>query len=70
MNSYPHMCRDGHVEIGHSDAKNEELCPLCHAMSALYQIEHDAGRSGPLDQVEALNKIAASAKRAIAKLKD
>lgn len=28
MKSYPHMCRDGHLEIGHADSENE-LCPLC-----------------------------------------
>lgn len=27
---YPHMCRDGHVEIGHSDSDNG--CPLCAAL--------------------------------------
>jgi len=27
--SYPHMCRDEHQEIGHSDQKDDELCPLC-----------------------------------------
>jgi hypothetical protein len=29
-NSYPHMCRDEHEQIGHSDSENER-CPLCRA---------------------------------------
>ena len=28
MSTYPHMCRDGHVEIGHRDSE-DEMCPLC-----------------------------------------
>lgn len=32
MNSYPHMCRDGHEEIGHHDSEHEE-CPLCRALA-------------------------------------
>ena len=32
-NSYPHMCRDEHVQIGHSDSENER-CPLCRANDA------------------------------------
>jgi len=28
--TYPHMCRDGHPEIGHSD-NSSEMCPLCRA---------------------------------------
>lgn len=27
-NVYPHMCRDEHIEIGHSDSESE-LCPMC-----------------------------------------
>jgi hypothetical protein len=27
---YPHMCRDGHEEIGHRDSENE-MFPLCRA---------------------------------------
>jgi hypothetical protein len=27
-NSYPHMCRDDHQQIGHSDSENER-CPVC-----------------------------------------
>jgi len=33
MNSYPHMCRDGHVEIGHSDSEHE-MCPMCRVLAA------------------------------------
>jgi len=34
INSYPHMCRDGHIQIGHADSEHEQ-CPLCRAMAAL-----------------------------------
>lgn len=27
---YAHMCRDGHVMIGHNDSEHEQ-CPLCRA---------------------------------------
>ena len=30
----PHMCRDGHVEIGHSSDK--EMCPVCEARGLFY----------------------------------
>ena len=26
---YPHMCRDGHPEIGHADNGEDERCPVC-----------------------------------------
>ena len=29
--SYPHMCRDGHIEIGHADSEHER-CPLCRVI--------------------------------------
>lgn len=29
---YPHMCRDGHQEIGHRDSEHE-MCPLCRALA-------------------------------------
>lgn len=32
MNYYPHMCRDGHQQIGHSDSENE-MCPLCREIA-------------------------------------
>ena len=32
-NSYPHMCRDGHAQIGHST--EDEMCPVCKAESLL-----------------------------------
>ena len=38
--SYAHMCRDGHVQIGHNDSSSE-LCPLCRVQSAL-TIAHGA----------------------------
>ena len=34
MNSYPHMCRQDHIEIGHSDSEHEQ-CPLCRAIALL-----------------------------------
>lgn len=33
MRSYPHMCRDGHAEIGH--AENSGDCPMCDRIAAL-----------------------------------
>lgn len=35
---YPHMCRDGHVEIGHADSENER-CPLCRVLDAANEME-------------------------------
>ena len=34
MKPFPHWCRDGHEEIGHSDSEHEQ-CPLCRANSDL-----------------------------------
>lgn len=42
MASYPHMCRDDHIEIGHAYSGDDERCPLCQAMSALQQIRDEA----------------------------
>lgn len=42
MASYPHMCRDGHIEIGHSDSGDDERCPLCQTIAALEQIRDEA----------------------------
>jgi len=36
--TYPHMCRDGHPEIGHSD-NSSEMCPLCRARAADYPLD-------------------------------
>ena len=38
MKSYPHMCRDEHVEIGHAD-NSGELCPLCRANGRIESLE-------------------------------
>jgi hypothetical protein len=38
MNNYPHMCRDGHVEIGHAD-NSFEMCPLCRETSRVEALE-------------------------------
>lgn len=35
MNSYPHMCRMDHEEIGHRDSNNER-CPLCRCIDERY----------------------------------
>lgn len=45
MFTYPHMCRDGHVEIGHGDSEHE-LCPLCQLLAevARLQQERDAAQ--------------------------
>ncbi len=57
MNAYPHMCRSGHVEIGHADSEHEQ-CPLCRAnareallMEAL-QFLVDASQGPPLAGTE------------------
>ena len=42
-NSYPHMCRDGHERIGHSDSEHE-MCPLCRARA-----ERDEARRKALE---------------------
>jgi len=31
---YPHMCRDGHQQIGHRDSEHE-MCPLCRALAKI-----------------------------------
>lgn len=36
--SYPHMCRDQHIQIGHNDSGDDERCPLCRALDGLEQI--------------------------------
>lgn len=32
INYYPHMCRDGHQQIGHRDSEHE-MCPLCREIA-------------------------------------
>lgn len=32
--SYPHMCRDDHIQIGHKDSEHE-MCPLCRTIAFL-----------------------------------
>lgn len=39
QNTYPHMCRDGHQQIGHSDSEHEQ-CPLCRALDAAKALRH------------------------------
>ena len=36
--TYPHMCRDGHQEIGHRYSGNDERCPYCRAIDLLLWI--------------------------------
>ena len=38
VNSYPHMCRDGHETIGHSDGEHE-MCPLCRALAEIERLK-------------------------------
>ena len=38
MQSYPHMCRSDHVEIGHADSSSE-ICPLCRAHDRIAELE-------------------------------
>lgn len=38
MRQYPHMCRDEHQEIGHSDSEHER-CPLCRAIDRASEAE-------------------------------
>jgi hypothetical protein len=52
-NSYPHMCRDEHPQIGHSDSEHE-MCPLCRAI---------AERNGLAALVLTLNALACYDKR-------
>lgn len=33
--SYAHMCRDGHIQIGHNDSADDEMCPLCRLLYAM-----------------------------------
>ena len=64
---YAHMCRDGHLQIGHNDS-TDELCPMCHAVSALNHIAELAGRGGPQSAIAALNEIERRAKATLRKL--
>lgn len=41
MNTYPHMCRDEHEEIGHRDGEHE-MCPLCRANARIAELEEAA----------------------------
>lgn len=40
MNSYPHMCRDDHEEIGYSDSEHER-CPLCRTEDHVTDLAED-----------------------------
>jgi hypothetical protein len=45
MNSYPHMCRDGHPEVGYSH-EEQEMCPVCFMRAKM-----DALREGARERV-------------------
>jgi hypothetical protein len=47
MSHYPHMCRDGHAEIGHSDSESE-MCPLCVSNAKLAEAEREIAAFGNL----------------------
>lgn len=63
---YPHMCRDGHVQIAHSESEHEQ-CPLCRAMAALVKIK-ELPESDDVSgcMAEDMAGIAANALRSIA----
>lgn len=42
INTYPHMCRDGHQEIGHRDSEHE-MCPLCKAEAEIARLRAGMG---------------------------
>jgi xanthine/CO dehydrogenase XdhC/CoxF family maturation factor len=37
--TFPHMCRDGHVEIGHRDSESEQ-CPVCVLLTVVDDLAH------------------------------
>ena len=39
--SYPHMCRDGHQQIGHLDSEHEK-CPLCRAAAEIDRLTQES----------------------------
>jgi hypothetical protein len=65
---YAHMCQDGHIQIGHNDSGDDELCPLCYTVSALEHIAELAGRNGPPNELDAINEIERRSKTALAKV--
>ena len=57
MNTYPHMCRSDHPEIGHST--DEEMCPVCIEKSAREKAEaalKDKVVEGERDWIEEARK--------------
>lgn len=56
MASYAHMCRDGHIEIGHNDSEHE-LCPLCRMTGEAFRLQEvlDAA-SYYIDRLEAVQQ--------------
>ena len=38
--SYAHICRDDHIQIGHNDS-SDEMCPLCRALNLLRRVEDE-----------------------------
>jgi hypothetical protein len=50
MGSYPHMCRDGHQEIGHNDSRDDELCPLCRERARSERLRLELEKIGFMDE--------------------
>jgi len=57
MSSYPHMCRDGHAEIGHSDSDND-CCPMCRAIDHLGAVLYSISDMTEGDRNRAINNAA------------
>jgi hypothetical protein len=38
---YAHMCRDGHVQIGHNDSGDDERCPVCRETDRADALERE-----------------------------
>ncbi|HXE13836.1 MAG TPA: hypothetical protein VN633_17040 [Bryobacteraceae bacterium] len=43
---YPHMCRDGHEEIGYRTSGEDERCPLCQAKDYCENCRRDHHENG------------------------
>jgi len=44
--TYPHMCRNDHVEIGHADSEHER-CPLCRALDEVAWLREEQHQARP-----------------------
>lgn len=60
---YPHMCRDGHVEIGHADSSSE-MCPLCRSEAKLARVvEILEANAVPHFKIREIRKLLSAAAR-------